>query len=150
MLSAKAVPHELISIHPTLPLQMQDLELQLRRSQLDRGNSVAESVVGRDWRTQEMALLKQEVSAHLWCHCGVPTAGQGSACWGFLHNQQQALLKPPLRRDKSAQHIMLLDLAASGGTESTALLGGGVQIRKTLRWSMPRSLTVVPRQRVAS
>ena len=76
MLSAKAVPHELISKHSTLPLQMQDLELQLRRSQLDRGNSVAESVVGRDWRTQEMALLKQEVSAHLWCHGGVPIAGQ--------------------------------------------------------------------------
>ena len=44
-------------------LQMHDLELQLRRSQLDRGNSVAESVVGRDLRTQELAQLRQEVSA---------------------------------------------------------------------------------------
>ena len=63
MLSAQAVPCDLISRPSTLSLQMHDLELQLRRSQLDRGNSVAESVVGRDWRAQEMAHLKQEVSA---------------------------------------------------------------------------------------
>lgn len=63
MLSAQAVPHDLISKNSTLSLQMHDLELQLRRSQLDRGNSVAESVVGRDLRTQELAQLRQEVSA---------------------------------------------------------------------------------------
>ena len=55
--------YNLISKRSPLPLQMHDLELQLRRSQLDRGNSVAESVMGRDWRTQEVAHLKQEVTA---------------------------------------------------------------------------------------
>ena len=64
MLSAQAVPHMISSAKILIfSLQMHDLELQLRRSQLDRDNSVAESVVGRDLRTQELAQLRQEVSA---------------------------------------------------------------------------------------